>query len=94
MTGIAYDPTTGVLDVQEQSLDRWKSYLAKNKKHGMSMAKSGLSNEDLLHTIFAGRSAHGVGGCFSPAMAKSQSFLSSDVNDLIDNICQLSLQVF
>lgn len=42
----------------------------------MKLAKNGLPNAELMTRLFAGKSAHGVGGCFSPAMGIQQSYLS------------------
>lgn len=35
-----------------------------------------------MSKLFDGKSAHGVGGCFSPAMAKGASYLSRNIEDL------------
>ncbi|XP_065878482.1 uncharacterized protein [Euphorbia lathyris] len=84
LSGIAYDPRTGSVDVQEKSLERWHAYL-QNSKHGLALAKKELANLDLLHRVFGGQTAHGVGGNFAPAIAKVDSYLTKNVEDLTIN---------
>ncbi|KAL2925034.1 L10-interacting MYB domain-containing protein [Bienertia sinuspersici] len=82
MTGIAYNPVTKDVDVAEQSLERWNTFLQKYSRFGLALAKKELDNLDLLDALFQGQAAHGVGGTFSPAMAKRASVLSKSVEDL------------
>ncbi|XP_074284500.1 uncharacterized protein LOC141609293 [Silene latifolia] len=82
LTGIAYDPRTKKVDVQEESLERYKAYLERNVKYGKKIIRNGLPNIDLLIQLFDGKTAHGVGGCFSPAMGKGPSYLTDNLNAL------------
>ncbi|KAL2930946.1 L10-interacting MYB domain-containing protein [Bienertia sinuspersici] len=81
MAGIAYNPRTGDVDVEERSLPRWKLSW-RHSRYGRAVAKKELANVDLMHKLFGGQSAHGVGGCFSPAMANKRSYLSQSMEDL------------
>lgn len=40
---------------------------------------------DLLKKLFDGKAAHGVGGCFSPAMGLGPSYLSNEVTNEISD---------
>ncbi|KAL2904899.1 hypothetical protein RDABS01_003609 [Bienertia sinuspersici] len=76
MIGIAYNPRTGDVDVEERSLPRWEAFLESHSRYGRAVAKKELENVDLMHKLFAAQPAHGVGCCFAPAMAKKWSYLS------------------
>ncbi|XP_074308770.1 uncharacterized protein LOC141643483 [Silene latifolia] len=82
LTGIAYDPRTNKIDVQEESLERYAAFLERHHKYGKKLVKSELPNIDLLTQLFDGKSAHGVGGCFSPAMGKGSSYLTNNLEGL------------
>ncbi|KAK9756381.1 hypothetical protein RND81_01G093000, partial [Saponaria officinalis] len=78
LTGISYDPKTGELDVAEKSLERYKAFL----EYGKKLTTQKLENLDQLSILFFGKSAHGVGGCFSPSMRKGPSYLAKNTEDL------------
>ncbi|KAK9740878.1 hypothetical protein RND81_03G067800 [Saponaria officinalis] len=82
LTGISYDPKTGELDVAEKSLERYKGFLERNTKYGKKLTTQKLENLDQLSILFSGKSAHGVGGCFSPSMGKGPSYLAKNIEDL------------
>lgn len=58
------------------------SFIQRNRKYGLKIIKQGLPNTDLLCQLFDGKMAHGVGGCFSPAMGKGSSYLTNNLDTL------------
>uniref|UniRef100_A0A803N9T9 Uncharacterized protein n=1 Tax=Chenopodium quinoa TaxID=63459 RepID=A0A803N9T9_CHEQI len=71
MTGLARDPMTNKVDIEkENDTERWHKFLADFPKCGYAIATKGLANTELMEQIFQGTTTVGVGGCFSPAMAR------------------------
>ncbi|CAH9129538.1 unnamed protein product [Cuscuta epithymum] len=77
-TGINFDPVTGEVQVEERSLDRWKAYQEKHKRHGAAVAKKQMPYLQYLEALFQGQTAHGVRGS-SPASARTTPILKSNV---------------
>uniref|UniRef100_A0A803N0M3 Myb/SANT-like domain-containing protein n=1 Tax=Chenopodium quinoa TaxID=63459 RepID=A0A803N0M3_CHEQI len=86
MTGLVRDPITNKVDVEkENDTERWHKFLADFPKCGYAIVTKGLANAELMEQIFQGTTAIGVGGCFSPAMARGKSILSKKLVSLSTN---------
>ncbi|KAK9749955.1 hypothetical protein RND81_02G161400 [Saponaria officinalis] len=82
LTGISYNPITKEVDVEERSLERYEAFKERNAKYGVKIIKQTLANLDELNQLFDGKAAHGVGGFFSPAMAKGPSYLTKPIQEI------------
>ncbi|KAL6525588.1 hypothetical protein OROHE_015895 [Orobanche hederae] len=65
-SGIAFNPKTNAVQVEETHLERWNNF----KEYAYMLVKKGLQHVNKLEKLFAGKSAHGERG-FSTAMAGS-----------------------
>ncbi|KAL6513537.1 hypothetical protein OROGR_021023 [Orobanche gracilis] len=52
LSGVAFNPITREVDVQERSLERYNVFLEKYPKYGSVLSKKGLPNRDLLTALF------------------------------------------
>ncbi|KAL6533678.1 hypothetical protein OROHE_013511 [Orobanche hederae] len=67
-SGIAFNPNTNAVQVEETHLERWNNFKEKHRKYANMLVKKGLQHVNELEKLFAGKSAHGERG-FSTAMA-------------------------
>ncbi|XP_074294113.1 uncharacterized protein LOC141621782 [Silene latifolia] len=85
LSGISFNPITKKVVVDEKSLDRYNAFIERNGKYGLKIIRGELANIDEMSKLFDGKFAYGVGGCFSPAMAKWPSYLSRQIEDLTND---------
>ncbi|XP_074284106.1 uncharacterized protein LOC141608662 [Silene latifolia] len=85
LSGISFNPITKKVAVDEKSLERYNAFIERNAKYGLKIIRGELANIDEMSKLFDGKFAHGVGGCFSPAMAKGPSYLSRQIEDLTND---------
>ncbi|XP_074266091.1 uncharacterized protein LOC141588554 [Silene latifolia] len=71
LSGISFNPIT--------------KKIVRNGKYGLKIIRGELANIDEMSKLFDGKFAHGVGGCFSPTLAKGPSYLSRQIEDLTND---------
>ncbi|KAL6509566.1 hypothetical protein OROGR_022876 [Orobanche gracilis] len=81
-SGIAFDPKTNAVQVEEMHFERWTSFQEKHRKYANMLMKRGLSNVNELDKLFGGRTAHGERG-FSPAMARTTKVTDLDEGESV-----------
>ncbi|XP_074312112.1 uncharacterized protein LOC141647715 [Silene latifolia] len=85
LSGISFNPITKKVVVDEKSLERYNAFIERNGKYGLKIIRGESANIDEMSKLFDGKFAHGVGGCFSPVMAKGPSYLSRQIEDLTND---------